>query len=36
VTIPAEAPVFPPVLVSTGKIFGKEEIQVTESVRSLT
>jgi hypothetical protein len=36
VTIPAEAPVFPPVLVSTGKILGKEEIQVTESVRSLT
>lgn len=36
VTIPADAPVFPPVLVSTGKIFGKEDIQVTESVRSLT
>jgi hypothetical protein len=36
VTIPADAPVFPPELVSTGKILGKEEIQVTESVRSLT
>lgn len=34
VTIPAEAPVFPPVLVSTGNILGKAEIQVTESVRS--
>jgi hypothetical protein len=36
VTIPAEAPVFPPVLVLTGKELGKVEIQVTELVRSLT
>jgi hypothetical protein len=38
VTIPAEAPVFPPELVSTGKTLGKVEIQVSvgEFVRSLT
>lgn len=38
VTSPALAPEFPPLFVSTGKSFGKEEIQVVlgEFVRSLT